>query len=193
MTASNLAPETNKLQYTPIDFVPPTLGKYESLLVSEYIYSLQILYLPDPGRFLLLNKLAKFHLLVEIMTSYVAKLVSKRILGETLQNKFGEEVSSLIGLKKTEYMLKTKQDPYFEHVPATRLDGRPSKKMKKRKKALPPGISENDGKVLTKAKRRAHRLDMCLFNFLGVRFGWSSVIALVPVYVHSIKIHPTPR
>jgi hypothetical protein len=74
---------------------------------------------------------------------------------------------------------KTK-DPYFETVPATRLDGKPSKKVKKRRKALPPGISEHDGKVLTKVKRRAYRLDMCLFTFMGIKFGWGSVIGIIP-------------
>ncbi|RFU24831.1 hypothetical protein B7463_g11504, partial [Scytalidium lignicola] len=73
-----------------------------------------------------------------------------------------------------------KYDPYFETVPATRLNGKPSGKMKKRRKALPPGISEHDGKVLTKVKRRAYRLDMSLFNCCGIRFGWSSVIGIVP-------------
>ncbi|KJZ76047.1 hypothetical protein HIM_04503 [Hirsutella minnesotensis 3608] len=96
------------------------------------------------------------------MASFVAKIVSKKILGESLQNKFGKE------------------DPYFEQVPATRLNGAPTGKMKKRKKALPPGISDHDGQILTKVKRRAHRLDLALCSFLGVRFGWSSVIALVP-------------
>ncbi|PHH79515.1 hypothetical protein CDD82_2336 [Ophiocordyceps australis] len=96
------------------------------------------------------------------MTSYLAKVVSKKILGESLQNKFGKE------------------DPYFEQVPATRLNGKPTGKLKKRKKALPPGISEHDGQILTKVKRRAYRLDLALCSFLGIRFGWSSVIALVP-------------
>jgi len=92
----------------------------------------------------------------------IAKYISKRFLGESLQNKFGTE------------------DPYFEQVPATRLNGRPSTKTKKRRKALPPGISEHDGKVLTKVKRRAYRLDMSLFNCCGIRFGWSSVIGIIP-------------
>jgi hypothetical protein len=97
------------------------------------------------------------------MTSVVAKYISKRVLGETMQNNFGKE------------------DPYFETVPATRLDGRPSsKKGKKRRKALPAGISEHDAKVLTKVKRRAYRLDMSLFNCCGIRFGWSSVIGIIP-------------
>jgi len=92
----------------------------------------------------------------------VAKYISKRILGESVKNNFGSE------------------DPYFEQVPATRLDGRPTNKTKKRKKALPAGISEHDGKVLTKVKRRAYRLDMSLFNCCGIRFGWSSVIGIIP-------------
>ncbi|KAH7258113.1 hypothetical protein MRS44_010369 [Fusarium solani] len=96
------------------------------------------------------------------MTSAIAKIVTKRILGETIQNKFGTE------------------DPYFEQVPATRLNGTPNGKFKKRKKALPPGISEHDGKVLTKVKRRAYRLDLALFSCCGVRFGWGSALGLIP-------------
>lgn len=92
----------------------------------------------------------------------IAKFVGKKILGETVANKFGTD------------------DPYFESVPATRLDGTPSGKVKKRRKALPPGLSQNDEKVLTKVKRRAYRLDMCLWNCCGIRFGWSSVIGIVP-------------
>lgn len=120
------------------------------------------------------------------MTSYVAKAVSKRILGESLQNKFGKEVGGLARSPgksppwRRHADRRRKQDPYFEQVPATRLDGRPTGKVKKRKKALPPGISEHDGQVLTKVKRRAYRLDLALCSFLGVRFGWGSVIALVP-------------
>ncbi|KAJ4116232.1 hypothetical protein NW768_011021 [Fusarium equiseti] len=96
------------------------------------------------------------------MTSIVTKLVTKKILGETVANKFGTE------------------DPYFEHIPATRLDGTPNGKVKKRKKALPPGITDHDAKILNKVKRRAYRLDLCLFSCFGIRFGWGSVIGLVP-------------
>ncbi|KAK0385790.1 hypothetical protein NLU13_6967 [Sarocladium strictum] len=98
------------------------------------------------------------------MASFVAKIVGKKILGETVKNKFGKE------------------DPYFESVPATKLDGngKPVGKVKKRRKALPPGISEHDGQILTKVKRRAYRLDLALFSFCGVRFGWGSAIGLIP-------------
>lgn len=96
------------------------------------------------------------------MTSFIAKFVAKKFLGERLENNYGKE------------------DPYFESVPATRLNGKPSGKMKKMPKALPPGISDHDGKVLTKVKRRAHRLDAG-WSFLGIRVGWSSVIGIIPV------------
>lgn len=94
--------------------------------------------------------------------SFVAKIIAKKILKEKVSNNFGSE------------------DPYFESVPATRLDGSPTGKVKKRKKALPPGVSVHDGRVLTKVKRRAWRLDMCLFSFCGVRFGWGSAIGIIP-------------
>ncbi|KAA8568180.1 hypothetical protein EYC84_008574 [Monilinia fructicola] len=98
-----------------------------------------------------------------IMTSLAAKYISKKVLGESVSNKFGSE------------------DLYFETVPASRLDGVPSKKKtQKRRKAIPAGISDKDAKILTKVKRRAYRLDMSLFNCCGIRFGWSSVIGLVP-------------
>ncbi|KAI9678650.1 MAG: hypothetical protein M1817_005707 [Caeruleum heppii] len=95
------------------------------------------------------------------MASMLAKYVSKKILNETAGNRYGKE------------------DPYFEHVPASRLDGRRSGKTVKRRKALPPGISEHDGKVLTKVKRRAYRLDYG-FDLCGIKFGWGSVIGIVP-------------
>jgi len=98
------------------------------------------------------------------MAGFIGKFVIKKVLGETIENKFGKE------------------DPYFETVPATRLDGKPTKsgRVKKQKKALPPGLSEHDAQVLTKVKRRAYRLDSSLFQFAGVKFGWGSVIGLFP-------------
>lgn len=114
------------------------------------------------------------------MASMLAKYISKKVLGESMSNNFGKEVSFQVLTMRWD-AANTIQDPYFETVPATRLDGRPSsKKGKKRRKALPEGISEHDAKVLTKVKRRAYRLDMSLFNCCGIRFGWSSVIGIVP-------------
>jgi len=95
------------------------------------------------------------------MTSYAAKMVAKKLFKETSANKQGNE------------------DPYFETVPATRLGGL-YKTTKKRKRALPLGLTPEEEAILTKAKRRAYRVDLSLGSFLGTRFGWGSVIGLVP-------------
>lgn len=93
----------------------------------------------------------------------MAKLVFDRILKETPLNNQGRE------------------DPYFETVPTKKLGIFSGKlKTKKRKKALPPGLSEEDQQTLVKVKRRAYRLDMALGTFCGIKIGWGSVIGLVP-------------
>ncbi|KKA20080.1 hypothetical protein T310_5909 [Rasamsonia emersonii CBS 393.64] len=96
------------------------------------------------------------------MAAQLAAFVGKRILNETARNKFGQE------------------DPYFEVVPASRLAQAFGKKTTRRRKAIPPGLSENDAKILNRVKRRAYRLDYALFNLCGIRFGWGSVIGLFP-------------
>lgn len=45
---------------------------------------------------------------------------------------------------------------------------------------MPAYIPENDANILASSRKTAYRLDCCLFNFLGIRFGWSSVIGIVP-------------
>ncbi|KIW11967.1 hypothetical protein PV08_09241 [Exophiala spinifera] len=95
------------------------------------------------------------------MTSYAAKLVAKKFFKENVSNSQGQE------------------DPYFETVPATRLGGL-YKTTKKRKRALPPGLTSQEEKILTKAKRRAYRVDLSLGSFCGTRFGWGAVIGLIP-------------
>jgi hypothetical protein len=52
--------------------------------------------------------------------------------------------------------------------------------MKKVKKLIPAYIPEHDALILAKVRKRAYKLDMALFTFAGVRFGWSSVIGIVP-------------
>lgn len=97
------------------------------------------------------------------MTSLVAKFVARKIFAEKFPgNKNGPA-----------------EDPYFETVPATRLGFNTTKK---KKKALPPGLTSQEEKILNKAKKRAYRLDLCLFSLCGLRFGWSSVIGLVPAF-----------
>ncbi|KAJ2928579.1 hypothetical protein H1R20_g8495, partial [Candolleomyces eurysporus] len=53
-------------------------------------------------------------------------------------------------------------------------------KQQRRKRELPPGLSERDAKILRSVKRRAHRLDRG-FSLCGMHFGWTFFISLVPV------------
>ncbi|KAL8830610.1 MAG: hypothetical protein Q9191_001335 [Dirinaria sp. TL-2023a] len=96
------------------------------------------------------------------MASSVARIIGKRVLKESAANKFGRE------------------DPYFENVPATDLSGRPKPgKTKKIKKRINEQIPKEDAEVLTKVKRRAYRLDNAI-SICGIRFGWSSIIGIIP-------------
>lgn len=52
--------------------------------------------------------------------------------------------------------------------------------MKKVKKQIPDFIPEHDAKCLASAKSLAYKMDMALFSFAGVRFGWGSVIGIIP-------------
>lgn len=54
---------------------------------------------------------------------------------------------------------------------------------KKVKKQIPAYIPEHDATILAKMRRRSYRLDMSLFTLFGIRFGWSSVIGIIPAYV----------
>lgn len=73
------------------------------------------------------------------------------------------------------------QDPYFETVPATDLDGNPRRngKTKKIKRRINPQIPKADAEVLTKVKRRAYRLDNAI-SICGMRVGWGAIIGFVP-------------
>ncbi|KAF8327594.1 uncharacterized protein EI90DRAFT_3067341 [Cantharellus anzutake] len=53
-------------------------------------------------------------------------------------------------------------------------------KVKRRKRELPPGLSQRDAKVLKQVRSRAHYLDKG-FRICGMRFGWTFIIGLVPV------------
>lgn len=111
-------------------------------------------------------------------------MIGKRILAESARNHFGQEVSELARQRVACFManiMAVVKDPYFEEVPASRLGRAFGKKTRKRRKAIPPGLSEHDAKVLTQVKRRAYRLDYALFNLCGIRFGWGSVIGIVPL------------
>ena len=68
------------------------------------------------------------------------------------------------------------QDPFFVYIDDPRKPG----KQKKVKKTVPSYIPEHDADVLAKMRRRSYRMDMALFEVFGTRFGWSSVIGIVP-------------
>jgi hypothetical protein len=114
------------------------------------------------------------------MSGFVAKNIAKKNLDQGLENNYVKDVSFLPFILGSNLTLILCQGPYLESVPATQIDGKPSKKMKKMPIALPPGMSDHDGKVLSKVKRRAYQLDAG-WSFLGIRFGWSSVIGIIPL------------
>lgn len=50
----------------------------------------------------------------------------------------------------------------------------------KHRPAPPPGLSPEEEATLQQARDQAYRLDLGLFSLCGIRFGWSSVVGLVP-------------
>lgn len=68
---------------------------------------------------------------------------------------------------------------HVTNAPATRVGV--IKTTKTKRKALPPGLTGEETKILTKVKRRAHQLDLSLFNCCGIRFGWGAVVGIVPL------------
>jgi hypothetical protein len=96
------------------------------------------------------------------MAQVVGKYAAKKMLGSQLKKYKNKEPAG-------------QYDPYYEY----RTDPRTGKE-KKYKKQIPAYIPEKDASILASVRKRAYRLDMSLFNLFGVRFGWSSVIGLVP-------------
>ncbi|KAF2437597.1 hypothetical protein P171DRAFT_179226 [Karstenula rhodostoma CBS 690.94] len=97
------------------------------------------------------------------MTQAIAKYAARKMLSSEME-KYKEKAP--VG----EY------DPFYEFIDHPRKPG----KKKKVKKQVPAWIPEHDANILARARKTAYRLDCCLFNFLGIRFGWSSVIGIVP-------------
>jgi len=50
---------------------------------------------------------------------------------------------------------------------------------RRRKRAVPPGLSARDAKILKSVQKRAHYLDKG-FSLCGMRFGWTFVIGIIP-------------
>lgn len=98
------------------------------------------------------------------MAGLVGKYAAKKVLGKQMDKYRDKDV--------------TPYDPYYEMVPKD--PRKPNGKMKKVKKQIPDYIPEHDAIVLAKARQRAYWLDCALFSLFGQRFGWGSVIGLVP-------------
>lgn len=80
-------------------------------------------------------------------------------------------------------VLTSSQDPYFVEEPILDKRGQPTGKVRKVKKGIPRGVSDHDARILKSVRRRAYRLDLSLFNFCGIQFGWSAIIGIIPAYV----------
>ncbi|KAI4182968.1 MAG: hypothetical protein L6R41_005672 [Letrouitia leprolyta] len=96
------------------------------------------------------------------MASAAVNLVAKKVLREEAQKR-----------------LASKQDPYF--ITVKNKKGK-TVKVKRTDNDIPPGISAADAKILLKVRRRAYRLDNSMtVPLVGVRYGVSSLIGLLPV------------
>ncbi|KAG1729846.1 uncharacterized protein EDB91DRAFT_1059800 [Suillus paluster] len=65
------------------------------------------------------------------------------------------------------------EDPLYESYTDSRG------KQRRRKRAIPPGLSARDAKILKSVQRRAHYLDKG-FSICGLRFGWTFIIGMIP-------------
>lgn len=101
--------------------------------------------------------------MTQLVGKYAAKYAMKKVLNKDQEKYKDKEVGS-------------QYDPYYEMIPDPKRAG----KMKKVKKQIPSYIPEHDANILAACRKRAYKLDLCLFNLFGLRFGWSSVIGLIP-------------
>jgi len=95
------------------------------------------------------------------MAQVVAKIAAKKLL-------------------KSEFKKYKEKKPAGEYDPLFELRADRRGRMVKQKKLIPSYLPEDEAKILAKVRKRAYYLDMSLFNFMGVRFGWSSVIGIIP-------------
>ncbi|KAF2636313.1 hypothetical protein P280DRAFT_473157 [Massarina eburnea CBS 473.64] len=98
------------------------------------------------------------------MTAAIAKYAAQKMLSKEMD-------------KYKDRKPEGSYDPYYEMIPHPRKPG----KSKKVKKQIPAYIPEHDANILARARKTAYHLDFALFNFMGLRFGWASVIGIVPL------------
>ncbi|KAF2835346.1 hypothetical protein M501DRAFT_907664, partial [Patellaria atrata CBS 101060] len=94
------------------------------------------------------------------MAQFVAQYVAKKYLHDYAKKFKGKKV--------------TAYDPLFVEV--VDEQGRTKKVIRE----LPPYVPQGDSLILSKMRTRAYNLDCSLFNLFGVRFGWSSVLGIIP-------------
>ncbi|KAK3296265.1 uncharacterized protein B0H64DRAFT_166530 [Chaetomium fimeti] len=82
---------------------------------------------------------------------------------------------------------KLVDSPNSEKPVAVRENGKT--KMKKGGRDMPPGLSENDKKILRHVRRKAYKWDQQFrFCCCGPRFGWSAVIGLIPLIGDGLEL-----
>ncbi|KAH9828922.1 hypothetical protein Tdes44962_MAKER02351 [Teratosphaeria destructans] len=105
------------------------------------------------------------------MAAQVANFAAKKMLRKQMKNYEGKKV-------------ETGDDPYFALIDDPRRPG----KLKKVKKQVPDYVPEHDAMILARVRKSAYRLDMCLFNLFGIRFGWEALIGLIPAAGDAIGV-----
>ena len=126
------------------------------------------------------------------MTAQVGKFAANTLLKKQMKNYQGKkvdsgEVSTINPSTSSKTFLTDTthtQDPYFAMIEDPKRPG----KYKKVKKTIPAYILDHDAHILASVRKSAYRLDMCLFNFLGIRFGWEAVIGIVPMAGDAIGV-----
>jgi len=70
-------------------------------------------------------------------------------------------------------LFRGQEDPYWE----ANVEGQSRKK-----KAIPPGISAHDAKILKRVRRKAYALDRTISCFCccSINIGWATVIGIIP-------------
>lgn len=126
------------------------------------------------------------------MAAVVGKYAANKLLKKQMSKFEGKKVndggvsisSTTIDARVIVLTSDAVQDPYFAMVEDPRKPG----KLKKVKKQIPAYIPEHDAEILAAVRRRAYRLDMCLFDLFGIRFGWEAVIGIIPAIGDAIGV-----
>lgn len=112
------------------------------------------------------------------MAAFVGKLVAKKLVSGKKSKQEVDQVSGPVTDDPYPTHTDGAKDAYFVKVPTKTMG---MSHTKKQPKPFHADLTADEVRVLAKVRRRAYRLDMALFNIPGIgRFGWSSVIGLIP-------------